>query len=526
MTNKVSFTDPVLPNIELEKIANKKDAFVRKKSAVFTRRSSQINLAQKSPISNTAEKANTLLEKTPLTTSTTTTSTSAHHINLSKSDEGSITDGIDQIAQKELNHTQATSNPHLEPFKELFGVKGEDGNIENMNEIKIIYQRMGEFAIHSGTTPENMVAQLKRGIEIAKEISSPEFKDSKKEYSANDLAAFDWFVRAQHAKMKKLYLKGATKIPDPDHRIAQFTLQVKGRHLGTEAKVAGPYPRASSHQPENREQIQSSTVDCPNGEKICFSPEVKNNLINSGVKEENIHLYSEIALGIDVSGKDENGNKLTPPGKESGTYLVMLMKDGDTSYVYLKAEGHSAAPIEGKYGDKDELAIAKLKHGMQLYKKFVPVNEGGTFPDLKEDKLPSNILLHLKDVKLLSGEKYSPLRESYENLQKTTQLKNNYALPQLKKHLENQLNHLELENQVNNLKKNELPLSSKLYKEMDENIKTVQRDIDKINVVLDDIHQVHEDSKIKTEFPLIPRSREVILPSLHEMLRNETPYVE
>jgi hypothetical protein len=250
-------------------------------------------------------------------------------------------------------------------------------------------------------------------------------------------------------------------------------------------------------------------------------------LINSGVKDENIHLYSEIALGIDVSGKDANGNKLTPPGKESGTYLVMLMNDGNTPYAYLKAEGHSAAPIERKYGDKDELAIAKLKHGMQLYKKFVPVAEGGTFPDLKEDKLPSNILLHLKEVKLLSGEKYTPLRESYENLQKTTQLKNNYALPQLKKHLENQLNHLELENQLNNLKKSELPLSSKLYKEMDDNIKIVQSDINKINIVLVDINKVFDDSKTlnQSAFPLIPRSREVILPSLHEMLDNKTTFV-
>lgn len=500
MTNKVSFhSDPLIPDIDIQKVAPKKDAFVRRKSEIFTRRSSQVNLSQKSPLSNAAEKTNNVHEKTPLTTSTTSTN-SNHRINLSKSDEDSTTDGVDQIAQKEFNETQSTSNSHLEPFKELFGVKGKDGNIENMKEIKIIYQRMGEFAIHSGTDPDNMVKQLKRGIDVAKEIASPEFKDNKKEYSAKDLAAFDWFIRAQHAKMKQLYLKGATKIPDPDHRIAQFTLQVKGRHLGTEAKVTGPYPRASSHQPENREQILSSTIDCPNGEKICFSPEVKISLLKEGVKEENIHLYSEIALGIDVSGKDGDGNKLTPPGKESGTYLVMLMNDGNIPYAYLKAEGHSAAPIESKYGEKDELAIAKLKHGMQLYKKFVPVSEGGTFPDLKEDKLPSNILVHLKEVKLLNGEKNSPLRESYDNLQKTTQFKNNYALPQLKAHLENQLRP-----------------GVKLEKEQE----------GKINIVLDDINKVHEDSKKlnQSAFPLIPRSREVILPSLHEMLDNKTTFV-
>ncbi len=492
VSNKVSFSSP--DNIP-EKTSSKKDAFVRKKSEIFTRKSSQVNLAEKTPISDTAKKTNQTYAEAPHDAST-TSSISTHSANVSNTSEDSTTESVDQVGQEVINEHVASPTVHLETFKTLFGIVGEDGKISNLNEVKIIYLRMCEFANASGATPDIMVQQLKRGMEVANEIASPDFKNNTKEYSANDLAAFDWFIRAQHAKMGQLYLKGATKIPDPDHRIAQFILQVRGMNHGNETREVGPYPRGSSHQPEDRDAIKNSAIALPNNHGIAFSQEGKQKLLKARVKEENIHVYADVALGIDVSGKN-----LTPPGKKSGTYLFMLVNDvkHGTPVIFMKAESNSAAPIEGKYGNKSELSKEKFEHGIHLYKKFMPANEGGAFPDLKEDKLSSHILVLLKGVKLLEGGPNTPLRESYDNLQKTTQFKNDYALPQLKAHLENQLKP-----------------DVKLEKGQKEKILAL---LEAVNEALDNSQKLN-----KSTHPIVPRSREVILPSLHEMLQNKTTF--
>ena len=489
MTGNVRFN--ALPS-EVQRTSAKDAAPLKRQSSkIFSRSISKIDLKENTP-SKTAEKTDHTYGEIAKPPSSGSEESLTRSVSFSNRSESDTTENIDGIAKEMINNHISTPSLHLETFKSLFGVKGTDGNIHNLNEIKIIYLRMCEFANASGASPDIMIEQLKQGVKVANEIASPDFKDNKKEYSANDLAALDWFIRAQHAKMRKLYLKGATKIPDPDHHLAQFILQVRGKNHGNETREKGPYPRESSHQPENRSQIRSTTIHCANGEKICFSSDNKKALLREGIHEENIHFYDQVALGIDVSGKG-----LTPPGKESGTYLFMLLKEGTTPVVYLKAESNSAAPIEGKYGNKSELAKEKFEHGLHIYKKFVPVNEGGAFPDLKEDKLPSNILNHLKKIDILKGEKNTPLRQSYDNLQKTTEFSNNYALPQLKAHLENQLK---------------------------PDVKIEKDQEDKIKSLLTEIETVLDQGKTNSEFPIIPRSREVILPSLQEMLDNKTVF--
>jgi hypothetical protein len=383
---------------------------------------------------------------------------------------------------------------HYTAFDELFGVHGLDRNITNMDEIKIIYRRMVRFAGDSGIGADLMVANVMQGRLVAKEIASGDFT---REFSAHDLAALDWFLRSQHAKMDQLYLKGTMKFPDPDHHFAQFLLQVRGQYQGKGAGKAGPYPRLSSHLPEESREIKFNLISCKNGEYICFSKRVKFNLMLRGKVESNkIHYFNRGSLGIDVSGKN-----VYPPGKGSETYLFHLFNEKDQRshlkipVVELKSESSSVAPIDRKktWGSPTSLLKDKVEHGSKLYKKMGSSSQ----KSLKEDKLPPSVCSLLDKVKVLKGEKGSILRKSYEALKKTTAMGNDAALTQLKRHLELQL------------------IASPYEKE-------------KIEAVLKEIEAVFQQSitgQGDSKYLLLPRGQEVILPTLAEMLENKVKFV-
>lgn len=272
---------------------------------------------------------------------------------------------------------------HYEVFSVLFG--------ENIEEVRSTYRRMVRFARDSGVGTDAMVDYVKRGRQVANEIVTANYAD---EYSADDLAAFDWFLRAQHAKMDKLYSKGTTKFTDPDHHFAPFLRHVRGQNHGQDAHKKGPYPRPSSHLPEEKQQ----------------------------------------GLGIDASGKN-----IHPPGKKSGTYLFHLYKEKDRKrgidvpVVVMKAETSSVAPIDRKktYGSPSVLLKDKTKHGLKLYKKIGSIDQNSR----KEDKLPPSVCKLLANVEIKKGERGSRLRNSYNALKKTTEMGNDASLVVLYNHL-------------------------------------------------------------------------------------------
>lgn len=375
---------------------------------------------------------------------------------------------------------------HYTDFTEVFG-----GNIE---EVRSIYRRMVRFAHASGVDPDLMVANVKQGRQIAQEIASG---DLKSEYSANDLAAFDWFLRAQHAKMDQLYSKGTMKFPDPDHQFAQFLLQVRGQHDGKPAHKKGPYPRLSSHLPEENREIKNNIIKCKNGEFICFSGRIKYKLIQMhNVKKDKIHKFNHEGLGVDVSGKNVH-----PPGKGTETYLFQLFNEIDQRsqkkipVVEVKSESSSVAPIDRKktWGSPTSLLQDKAEHGLRLYKKVGFTSQKSH----KEDKLPPSICELLDEVKILKGEKGSPLRKSYDALEKTTAKGNDAALFQLQTHLKLQL------------------------KETSYERKEIEAVLKEIEVVFSKSREMQGDS----DFILLPRGQEVILPSLDEMLQNKVKFV-
>jgi len=393
---------------------------------------------------------------------------------------------------------------HFNVYNDLFGVRGIDGQIINAEEVITIYHRMARFARASDVSVDVMVENLKLGKMVASEIASQDFHLNTKEYSAKELIAFDWFLRSQQAKMNQLYLKGTMKIPDPDHRIAQFILQVRGQNHGKEALNRGPYPRLSSHIPEEYDSIRNNVIVCPNGKIICFSKPNRDSLYSKrSIDVSQVNFFDGVALGIDASGND-----LHPPGKDSETYLFQLFSEIDERslneipVVIIKNESSSVAPIdkEHTWGKPTDLAKAKVGHGLKLYKKFVPSNLAKPFRSLKEDKLPPTICSFLEGVEIIKGEKGTELRDSYDLLIESTKLRNDCSILLLKNHLALQLKLIDL-----------LPNTQK--RKMVDVLRAIE-------VVYEKSRDIQENSK----YILLPRGQESILPPLPQMLANKVQF--
>lgn len=393
---------------------------------------------------------------------------------------------------------------HFAVFSDVFGVKEADGKIVNIEEVTTIYLRLVKFARASGTTPDVMVKNLKRGKEVALEIGSPDFRSSQKEYPASDLVALDWFFKSQQAKLKQLYLKGTTKLSDPEHLLPQFLLQVRGMNEGQEANKLGPYSRPSSHRPEENNNVKNSIIYCQNGSCICFSKENWESLLaNRDYETKDIHFFDLTALGIDASGEG-----LSPPGENSRTYLFHLVSEFDEvtqtkqSVFEYKTESHGLAPItlDNTWGKPTELALDKIAHGINIYKKFTVPDPNAPFSSLKEDKLPPKISKLMNDLKILKGEQGSPLRKSYEELQLTARRKNDYGLPELRTHLMNQRSVAELTS-------------------------TQKNQVEAVLLEIERVYQKSRELQEGSEHVLLPRGQEVILPTIQEMLENKVKFI-
>lgn len=157
MTDNVRFSS--LPS-KVQRTSPKDAAPLKRQSSkILSRTVSQINLKETSP-SRTTEKTHQTFGKAQVKPPSSTSEASSTH-SISLSPESSTTESVNDIAQELINDHISTPSLHLETFKALFGVKGEDGSIENLNEVKIIYLRMCEFANASGASPDIMLDAVK-----------------------------------------------------------------------------------------------------------------------------------------------------------------------------------------------------------------------------------------------------------------------------------------------------------------------------------------------------------------------------
>jgi hypothetical protein len=315
------------------------------------------------------------------------------------------------------------------------------------------------------------------------------------------------------AKQDQLFLKGTAKMPDPEGLIAKFVLNSKGVLNSNEA--FDPYGRESTHFPEQSENILNTPFKAGD-EFVVFSSKTKKAMSNEN-KEKTHNLdhtgISPTGIGFDASPKK---GSLGLAGDGNKTFLFMPMHEKHYNQagtpektiqiMAWKTEGHSAAtPSQG--GSIVELGL----HGASaLAKKGLfapdqePVHPSG-IPNLKEDKLPIDLLNQVNDIKILKGKekeikddiKAKNLEISYRALEKTTGRGSHFGLQELKTHLTNMLNVEEFEGREK---------AVSLLKAINE----------------------HNNKSLalteKYEYSLLPRSQEVILNSLAGLLADNTTF--
>lgn len=426
---------------------------------------------------------------------------------------------------------------HKPPIEAGLAIFSEIFNDSPPKMISIIYRRMVEFAQESGMSEHVMVERVLKGFEIAKKIStSGEESYLIQSHPTEDLINLDWFLRAQMAKMNKLYMKGTVKFPDPGNRFLTFIVHTKSTFHGSRQEPKG---RWTSHWPEHQELTQGSTdLKLTDSTYVCFSETAMNVLIQKGVRKSNIKNFGKAGICIDASGPKSNP-RLGLPGKNNTTYLIQSFQEKNSQgeevqVIGMKTEGFSAVAITEKgYGDLADRVNDNVLHMAQWFKKkgpgkvlslSTPESPDSPYRDLKEDKLRKDIKKIVNKIQLLpketvEGEKCQKILEnlkaSYKELEKTTGGGSDYGIKELK-------NYLKI---LDNFRLNQVFLT-----EDEPTLLLIEGQLKLIGeaiVEIDALESYYTNYRIRTvwEHTLLPRSEEVILPTLQDMVNNKVPFV-
>ncbi|MBS0654559.1 MAG: hypothetical protein JSR46_02175 [Verrucomicrobia bacterium] len=198
-----------------------------------------------------------------------------------------------------------------------------------------------------------MYKKIEAGHGVAQNIVKGEIQ---KGHAVDEVINVDWFMRAHMAKQNQLFLKGTAKMADPEGLFAKFVLNSKSMLDGDEDD---PYGRASTHYPEQGQNVRAECIQVGKGEFLAYSGTVA-----KAKKKESpeaiIHhpkgslLFKATSIGVDASGA--GGASLGVAGQENKTFLFMPMhetvydpKTGNpgkpVQIIAWKAEGHSARDV-------------------------------------------------------------------------------------------------------------------------------------------------------------------------------------
>lgn len=418
-----------------------------------------------------------------------------------------------------IQHLEVTEKDHLKSLKTIFPQS-------NKVEIKEIYTRMKDYAEACGIDANQMMANVVAGYEIAVKITNHKLEAA---HPTKDIINLDWYLRCQMAKMNCLYMKGTVKFPDPDNKFLTFIVHSESTYHGTHhLDMVG---RLSSHFPEKIDKINQNPLKLTDGTWLCFNDEQKAKLKKDGVNKSMIINIDNPAIGIDASGPSYRPG-MGLAGEKNATFLIMSFPetndDGEVQTIAMKAEGYSAvSPMELHHGEFAERVKDSALHTKQYLKTKGPlqkkVRTKKIYKDRKEDKLKENIKTPLKEITILQGKKDGSKGEkaiyaSYKELMHDTDLGNDYSLPHLKHHLELMLPIL-ADKSAELTNENEFG-----HPELD-NLKK-QRSI--IQNILKEIVRLDNEALFLSKdwkYHLHPRSQEVILPTLEEMIQDKVPFV-